>query len=436
MRWGTLVAGFLDPGADRQRQTLRVRKGKRISNEYALRSIDDERARRYTGRMRQRLDYIDGLRGLAVFMVVVLHSADYDFLGVTSHTAGFRIVFTHLAIQGYQGVSLFLVISGFCLALPAFQRQISGRSDWFSVRRFAARRCWRILPPYYAALLLSVILALNTRGTLIPQLTTPHPGLLDIVAHVALVQNLTPYVGSINGPFWSLALEWQWYIAFPLVLYGMLRWPRSTLATCFALACGWHLVTHDAGYAFHQFSAVLPGRLFEFSCGVGVARLAASGWQPPRRFNTLLGWAIVLPICLMIVPPLRAGISSLVGPAQPLIGLQFGALVLLASNSTRVRRILSWRPLVRLGLISYSVYLIHDPVIVLVQPWFWLVFHQWLIVTLLGIAVGITAGATFYLAVERYFVRYPSNLISWLDQQVRRKPGGAQGNALPEVASP
>lgn len=355
-----------------------------------------------------RLDYIDGLRGIAVLMVVLVHSAGYDFQTVRGHMSTARVVFTHIAIQGGQGVSLFLVLSGFCLSLPVYRRHAAGRDDWFSVRHFAARRCWRILPPYYAALAMSIVLT---------AIMGNFPSLLDVAAHVLLIHNVTPYVESINGPFWSLALEWQWYTAFPFVLYGMLHWPRITLAGCFALACVWHLVTHDAGFIFLAgVSGVLPARLFEFASGTAVARLAASDWQPPKRFGTLLGWAIILPVFLMSMPPIYRLLGPVLGPPQPLAGISFGAIVMLAIHVDWVRRLFSWRPLVRLGLVSYSVYLIHEPVILLVQPWFWSVLHQWQAVTMLNMGVGITAGVLFFRAVEAHFVDYPAGLITWSRQ--------------------
>ncbi len=360
---------------------------------------------------RERLDYIDGLRGIAVLMVVVIHSSSYDFGTQPPHMSVFRIVFTLLASQGYEGVSLFLVLSGFCLALPAFRRQAAGRDDWFSLRHFAVRRCWRILPPYYAALLLSVLLAFAAGRPLTAVDVTAYPGILDIAAHAILIQNLTPYLQSINGPFWSLALEWQWYAAFPAVLYGMLRWPRLMLAACLALACAWHVLTHDAGFAFGQASTVLPGRLFEFACGVAVARVVTSAWKPPRRFSTVLWWVFAMPLWIALLPPVYAVLPLVLGPIQPLMGISFGALVLLGIHSPRVRWLLSLRPLTKLGLASYSVYLIHAPVIALIQPWFWSVFHQWLLVTLLGAGVGIVSGAGFYFAVEQHFARYPARLV-------------------------
>lgn len=361
---------------------------------------------------KERLDYIDGLRGIAVLLVVLVHSSSYDFNTQPAQMSPFRIVFTVLASQGYQGVSLFLVLSGFCLALPAFRRQAAGQPNWFDLRHFAVRRCWRILPPYYAALVLSIGLGVLAGRTLAPTQASASPQFLDVAAHVALVQNLTPYLQSINGPFWSLALEWQWYIAFPAALYGVLHRPRLTLLASFALACAWHLLTNDAGFAFGQVSTVLPGRLFEFVCGVAVARLVTSGWQQPRRFNTVLWWAFAMPLWIGLIPPLGAFVTVVVGPPQPLIGISFGAIVLLGVYSPRVRRMLSWRPLVRLGLVSYSVYLVHGPVIELIQPWLSLTVHQWLLVPILGVGAGIAAGIVFYCTVERHFVRYPGQMAS------------------------
>lgn len=350
---------------------------------------------------RQRLAYVDGLRGIAVLSVVAVHSDGYDI--ETLHRSidrgtmsPFHAAVALMASQGYEGVTLFLVLSGFCLAYPVFVRHERGLIGWFDLRRFAVRRCWRILPPYYAALAVSL-------GVV--ALIGPHPSTADILAHVALIQNMTPYRDAINGPFWSLGLEWQWYFLFPVILYAMLRRPRATLALTFALACAWHLITHDWGLWLHGISTVLPARLFEFTCGVAVARLAAVGWKPPRRGLSLLAWVVFLPLFVGAIPPARGVLDIVVGPAQPFFGISFAAILLLAIHSRRVQATLSWRPLVLVGLISYSVYLMHKPWIDLVQPSVWHHTHNWIVATLAGYLMALASGSAFFWLVERHFVR-------------------------------
>jgi peptidoglycan/LPS O-acetylase OafA/YrhL len=349
-----------------------------------------------------RLAHIDGLRGLAVFMVLAVHSVAYDNATYPHHGASvFRTIVTIIVLQGFQGVSLFLVVSGFCLSLPAFRRKVAGRDDWFSVSTFMQRRCWRILPPYYAALLLFLCVPFPS------PLAAPAQGLPDVAAHVLLIHNFTPYVATVNPAFWSLALEWQWYIAFPFVLYGMLRWPRSVLFGCFLCAIGWHVLAHDAGFLFHQISGELPARIFEFACGVGVARLVAAGWRPPRFFAVILTAAMVAPIFIWLIPSVRALEMRVIGPPQPLLGISFSALLLLVCYSRGPRWLFSRRPIAGLGIISYSVYLVHEPILNWLEFQSWLPTHDWLGVMSLAVAGAIAAGGIFYVLIERHFLALP-----------------------------
>src|SRR5205807_7495201 len=109
-----------------------------------------------------------------------------------------------LALFGRLAVALFIVISGFCLMLPVSRRELDLRGG---VPRFFAKRARRILPPYYASIVLALLL-LPVRV-----------GKWDLLSHLLLIQNLDPTRAvAINGVLWSIAVEWQIYFWFPLFL--------------------------------------------------------------------------------------------------------------------------------------------------------------------------------------------------------------------------
>jgi peptidoglycan/LPS O-acetylase OafA/YrhL len=274
--------------------------------------------------------------------------------------------------SGSTGVSLFLVLSGFCLFLPF----AGGRIARFKAGEFFRRRCKRLLPAYYVALLLALIAAALTAGKWgLPDLS-PGEATWQTVTHVALIHTLFPSTFyALNGAFWSLGLEWQLYLALPLLIWIIARFG---LASALALAVMCNVIYRLAlGVAIHAglldsssllaISVIpnqLPGRWAEFALGMLAAELYASG--------RLLRWARFVPVMvammLVLVP------TSLVVAQYELGHIVYGALfftvlctVLVSDN--RIARVLGWRPLALLGTMSYSLYLVHQPMIQLFASW-------------------------------------------------------------------
>lgn len=357
---------------------------------------------------KERIAYIDGLRSLAVGMVIVYHA--WAIHARVHHTTATTAVQT-IINQWDEGVSLFLVLSGFCLGLPALTRHARGDSAWFSPSRFFARRALRILPPYYVALALSVVTVIATHGGWERIVTDPRPlSIGNVLSHLLLLHNNTPDVGAINGPFWSLGLEWQWYWLFPVVVAGCLWSMRYTLAALLTIAVLWHVGLHDAG-RWGGVMPVLPMRLFEFGCGVAVAALVARNCYVRPLVCT---GGIVAPLLLIYAPyptihvtahaflihRLLGGVKEL-GLTHPLYGIVWASLILLGASSGIARHILAWRPLVTLEVVSYSVYLVHGPLMEAAYGVLRSGHDSLMIAIPVLAAVSIGTGALFHLTIER-----------------------------------
>src|SRR5882724_12742624 len=170
-----------------------------------------------------RLEYLDGLRAVAALYVVLFHAGVGFNSGPLSGVA--RIVW-HTLVFGHDAVAILIVLSGYCLMLPVARAEGQlARGLW----HYFARRAWRILPPYYAAvlgslLLLALVPALETPTTTIWADSFPAFGLAPVGSHLLLIHNLYRSLANrIDGPLWSVATEWQIYFFFPLLLLPIWR---------------------------------------------------------------------------------------------------------------------------------------------------------------------------------------------------------------------
>jgi peptidoglycan/LPS O-acetylase OafA/YrhL len=366
-----------------------------------------------------RLPFIDGLRGLAMLMVLTYHC----WVHTIQAPIPVRIARWHLDVTsplhlGYLGVHLFLVLSGFCLTFPlAREGAAAMRLDG---RRFFRRRAWRILPPYYAALAVFILFPYLEQAFRAavgrPSSSLPGVTIGQVVSHLLMVHNFSlAWMGAINASFWSLALEWQLYLVFPLLVWGFRRWgPIRTLAVVLTLTVAyrtWVYCTQDVqrlevGYLY---SYALPGRLFEFALGMMAALALARGHgvREPGWIRRYLAGAMLFGLLGLIV----AHRWSIFSPVTDVLwGLAFFCLVMYAGGRAETGG--SWLaspPLVTLGLISYSVYLVHEPLIsrgyVALQS-----LHLTPAATLLLFEIGVAPlmiglGCLFFHAVEARFMR-------------------------------
>jgi peptidoglycan/LPS O-acetylase OafA/YrhL len=352
-----------------------------------------------TGR---RLDGVDGLRALAALWVVLFHIRAFS---------GARLgVFDLFVRSGSTGVSLFLVLSGFCLYLPIAR----GGAESFRVWRFLRRRATRLLPAYYASLvviLLVIVLAATQLGL------TPLSGsgvAIQAATHLTMTHSLFPSTFyALNGAYWSLGLEWQLYLGLPLLVIGVRRFGLAgTIAAVVVvniayrvglqIAVDLHAIAAGSPLATDVLPNLLPGRWAEFGFGMVAASLHASGrlgrWAPRA------GWAI-----LALVPLTTVAVLSVGSPVEHLIfGAVFFLLVcIVVTGGTWLSRLVSWRPLAAVGVMSYSLYLVHQPI---VQSLTFLLRHTGspLLVffeVLLCVPGILVVAWLFFVAVERRTLR-------------------------------
>ena len=335
---------------------------------------------------------IDGLRAIAVLAVVFYHAG----LGCPG---------------GYVGVDVFFVISGYLITSLILKDL---RQGTFSLAAFWERRIRRIFPASAVCVLV----------TLVAGFFLLLPDDLENLGKSAIAQTLmvanfyfwrtTNYFGGANEEkpllhTWSLAVEEQFYLFFPLLLLLLFRFPGfrrpgrliglMLAGAAISLALAMWGVTHQPFATFF----LLPTRVWELLCGAIIAALPATAIPQSRWLREGGSWlglaAILAPVWLYNEKTLFPGLAAL----PPCIGT---ALLIWANGAnaagpppaqTLPARILSLRAVVFIGLISYSLYLWHWPVIAFSKYWgdpHLAVSHSWFLV---GLSFVLALGSWRYV---------------------------------------
>ncbi|MDB5679471.1 acyltransferase [Sphingomonas bacterium] len=285
---------------------------------------------------------IDGLRAVAVVAVILYHAQ----LGILS--------------GGYLGVDIFFIISGFLITGIIEAELAAGH---FSILRFYERRIRRIIPALTMMMLLCVPLAWrlmlpddleNFGQSLVATTAFANNVLLTLTSgYFELATDFKPLVHT-----WTLGVEEQYYLIVPLLLAGMFRWGgrRLTIVVIVSVtAISFVVALACARYASTAGFYLLPSRAWELGAGSLVALLAKPVGR--REAPAAAGLAVI------VLSLLLAGerFADLVWPMT--IPVAATCLVLAyGRDGTMTGRALAWRPAVIVGLMSYSLYLYHQPV--------------------------------------------------------------------------
>ncbi|MEL7114181.1 MAG: acyltransferase family protein [Pseudomonadota bacterium] len=292
---------------------------------------------------------IDGLRTIAVMPVILFHAGFTVFQG------------------GFVGVDVFFVISGYLITTILINEL--DRND-FSILRFYERRARRILPALFTVILFSIPPAWLT---LDPARFTDFSE--SIFATILFASNFlfwmeTGYFDeeAENKPLlhtWSLAVEEQYYIFFPIMLFVLWRYGRrSTLATIVLLTLiSFGLCLWGARNASSANYYLLPFRMWELFAGSICAFLATSAAsQRGSQILAGVGLALVVASVFLINSEMPFPGAVTLGPV-----LGTALIILFARPGTWVASALSVKSMVWIGLLSYSLYLWHQPIFALAR---------------------------------------------------------------------
>lgn len=368
-----------------------------------------------------RLQSIDALRGIAALGVVMYHAVLQTSNAVPANFFKVPVqAIQFLSSFGYIGVFLFFVISGFCIHLQWAKARAQGKPHHIAFGSFWKRRFRRLYPPYLITLALFFLMAAMTVG-----IDVTHFFIYDVVMHLLMLHNLDPHTCySINGVFWTLAVEEQLYLGYFLLLFLRKRWGWGpTLAICAFARLGWFWFSHGVwvvlgvgvpvpeAAASHWFTWALGALAVEAAYGlVKLPRWCRNIWLGAAAIILASTTSLILPVTQK--DTLAHNLAWLL--MHPAWGFGFFVLVnrAVAAEQSWLKQLRQTRILPRLvsavatiGVFSYSLYLTHE--LVIMQSW-WFVLPGLppILNTLLVVVPATVAFAwLFFQFCEKPFMR-------------------------------
>lgn len=366
---------------------------------------------------------LDGLRGLAILGVVMTHLSGFWFsrtrLPLDVPLLGVDLL--HFFQYGSLGVMLFFLLSGYLLTWTEEKR---ARRGSYRILSYAKRRALRLVPAYYVSIVLVVLLWPNT------------PSFDTLAIHLMFLQGFVPEYLTVNSVVWSLTPEVIFYLALPFLVLKLRR-SYQRLAILGALLIV-SLATRIlmSGNAFDTLPIIgdsLSGPrmyffpttfLYLFLVGMLLRMLV----ERTEVTNGSLRWRRLLALGLTVIPVSVLAVfpylvvkhyRSLSSPeamiAEGMVVLIFASALL---GSPLLKPLLNWRPLVFIGEISYSLFLLHTTVIFLMiryllpaaKPWLvqqsgLTVWASFAIYTVSILAVAVVVSYLSYRFIESPFLR-------------------------------
>jgi len=431
---------------------------------------------------------LDGVRGLAILFVITFHIdwSNQNYKNLWDWRT--NPLASAVSIAGGTGVTLFFVLSGFLLFMP-YAKALLFAGRWPLARSFYVRRMLRIMPGYYISLL--VLLLIEGRDYFLP---ANWPKLFLFLSF--LMDSSKDTFRALNGPYWTLAVEWQFYMILPLLTLGILLLVRRvpvqkrlfavTLSllgimalSLFVRFWGLYFLENPEATWLVPRSTLNVGEFFlfgssgkyieDFAVGMlaSLCYIYAQSVTPEHRFvkrlrrSSLWLWGAGLLILVFsamwhfqsdpttpawpFLSPLRPAYEEL---SEMVLAWGYGmCIVAILFGPRQLQRPFAWTPLRWIGLISYSLYIWHLPLLQLFESllarlpglpfyagyalyWVWaaLVIVPFCLLTYIFIEKpGMKLGDRWRKAIE---ARHRTRFQATGEQALRVK----QGEVQPEVA--
>lgn len=337
---------------------------------------------------------LDGLRAIAALTIVLYHICLVSQFKLTQIGSETQVYWTFLG----TGVRLFFVLSGFLLFLP-YARAMLRDKPLPSALSFYKRRALRILPAYYVCFAILAVLPTSIHTTYLDW--------KDVGTHLLFIHDTFPFYNrDLNGPFWTLAVEFQFYLLLPLIALVMARVVGKSKSYIRLIGCIVALIVAELivrkidgvfmgnipmyststplslgiERVFVQVTYGMQGKFFEvfgvgMLCAVIYILTVEMQMLTTARLKQYSWLLLVIALVVLFLTMLRSGLSEAMfftrlprgwdyGLYSFAVGVGYGALLLaILWGGKFIRAAFEWTPLRYIGLISFSLYLWHLPVI-------------------------------------------------------------------------
>lgn len=345
---------------------------------------------------KKRYEELDGIRGIAAFIVFLSHATAIAYFSTFSLLANTPI---HTLWDGHSAVIMFFVLSGFVLTLPYTQpTSFTGKE----IITFLLRRLFRIYPAYFVAVFFSLFLkfflfkyqGLNglSYWITLTMWTSNYTSWTTIIKHILMIgpgidtQNIDPVL-------WTLVIEMRFSIIFPVILYLIRRVPFYKFTAILTLVLWFIIGLFTSQSTFSYIPIFLLGSVIsKYHKGI-IAKLSNTFIRSAFGFIGILLYASPN-LFLSSNPNLNDYVTSC------------GSILIILTvlSSEKLKRLLIIRPINFLGKISFSFYLLHLPILITLTSILYPMINSIFLISALGLALSIISSYIVYQMIEVPFI--------------------------------
>jgi peptidoglycan/LPS O-acetylase OafA/YrhL len=362
-----------------------------------------------------RIPILDGLRSL-VILVLVVHYTDSVALAPPA-----KAVFYLVQLVAAVGLDVFFALSGFLIT--GILLDTKGAAGYF--RKFYLRRILRIFPLYYGTLLVFLIVLPAVSNRFENERLTVSQHTYYWTYLVNLAESFGWHVAPSTGHFWSLGVEEQFYLLWPAVVYWCTRARLRSVCIALLVVSPFirlylvHVLPETP--AFHQlerFDVIAIGGLLALASRTPDGLVEVRRWLRPAAYAAM----VVMVGGFLVVPVLQA--EALFSSASAYVAAFVLVTTLQAAPETRWAKVVGSSPLRRIGMYSYGIYVLHDPLADTIARFGFLDYPRQgtieaLVYCAKMVSIAVAAGALTWHFYEQPFLRLKSKFSYGRPRDVR-----------------